>query len=157
MAGTHSSSNGFLLAIIAAISLGFVTACESTARGLEQDAAEVDVNTRDHRARAQEAARGLASDAAQAARTVGAIAADASDEVAARASALKEHVDVKAALMADSSVDASRINVDVSSWTGTVTLNGRVRTANERAKAEAIARGKSKGYKVVNNITVQQP
>ena len=146
MARTQNSINTFLLTTVAAISIGLVTACENTARGLEQDAAEVDVNTREPRAQAK-----------QAARTVGAMAADAGEEVAARASALKDHVDVKAALMADSSVDASRIDVDVSSWTGTVTLNGSVRTANERHKADAIARSKSKGYKVVNNITVRQP
>ncbi len=157
MARTQNSINTFLLTTVAAISIGLVTACENTARGLEQDAAEVDVNTREPRAQAKQAARGLAGDAAQAARTVGAMAADAGEEVAARASALKDHVDVKAALMADSSVDASRIDVDVSSWTGTVTLNGSVRTANERHKADAIARSKSKGYKVVNNITVRQP
>ncbi len=155
MTRTHNSINTFLLTVIAAISIGFVTACENTARGLQQDAAEAEVTTRDERARAQTAARGLASDAAQAARTVGALAADAGEEVAARATALKDHVDVKAALMADSSVDASGIDVDVSSWTRTVTLKGTVRTPGEREKAEAIARGKSDGYKVVNNIAVQ--
>ena len=154
MARTHCSINAFLLGIIAALSIGLVTACENTARGLKQDTAELEASTRDERAQAQAAARGLAKDAAAAAKTVGAIAADAGEEVAERASAVKENVDVKAALMADASVDASRIDVDVNAASRTVTLNGYVATASERTKAEAIAREKATGYKVVNNIAL---
>jgi hypothetical protein len=129
VARTHFGINAFILAVMAAMAIGLVTACEN-------------------------AARGLANDAGQAARTVGAIAADASEQVAARASALKENVDVKGALMADASVDASRINVDVSAWTRTIRLNGSVSSVNERGKAEAIARARAEGYTVVNNIAV---
>ena len=154
MARTHCSINAFLLGVIAALSIGLVSACENTARGLKQDTAEMEAATRDERAQARDAARGLANDAASAAQTVGAIAADAGEAVAEGASAVKENVDVKAALMADSSVDASRIDVDVSAWSRTVTLNGYVATAGERAKAEAIARAKASGYKVVNNIAL---
>jgi len=57
--------------------------------------------------------------------------------------------------MADSSVDATRIDVDVSAWTRTITLNGLVSTAGEREQAEAIPRARAEGYKVVNNIAVQ--
>ena len=155
MARTHYSINIFLLAIIAALSIGLVTACENTARGLKQDTAEAEAETRDERAEARESAREVANDAAQAARTVGSMAAEAGEEVAERATATKELVDVKAALMADPAVDASRIDVDVSAWTRTVTLNGYVPTAGERKKAEDIARAKAEGYKVVNNIAVQ--
>jgi osmotically-inducible protein OsmY len=154
VARTHCSINAFLLGIIAALSIGLVTACENTARGLKQDTAELEEATRDERAQAQDAARGLAQDAAAAAQTVGAIAADAGEEVAERASAVKQNVDVKAALMADASVDASRIDVDVNASTRTITLNGYVATASERTKAEAITRAKAEGYKVVNNIAL---
>ncbi len=155
MARTHCSINAFILALIAALSIGLVTSCENTARGLKQDAVEAEVATRDERAEAKAAARGLAHDASQAAQTVGALAADASEEVAERASAVKANVDIKAALMADASVDATRIDVDVSAWTRTITLNGYVPTAGERTRAEAITRARAKGYKVVNNIAVQ--
>jgi len=154
VARTHCSINAFILGLIAALSIGLVTACENTARGLKQDTAEAEAATRDERAQARDAAQGVANDAAEVARTVGAIAADAGEEVAERASAMKENVDVKAALMADASVDATRIDVDVSSWSRTVTLNGYVATAGERAKAEAITRAKAAGYKVVNNIAL---
>lgn len=152
MVRTHCSTNAFLLGIITALSIGLFTACENTARGLKQDTAEMEAATRDERARAQDAARGVASDAANAAQAVGLIAVDAGEAIAERASAIKDHIDVKAALMADASVDASRIDVDVSAWSRTITLNGSVATAGERGKAEAIARARAEGYKVVNNI-----
>ena len=155
VARTHCSINAFILAIIASLSIGLVTACENTARGLKQDAAEAEAETRDERAHARATAKEVANDAAQAARAVGTIAADAGEELAEKAGAVTEHVDVKAALMADPAVDASRIDVDVSAWTKTVTLNGYVPTTGERQKAEAVARAKARGYKVVNNITVQ--
>ena len=154
MARTHCSINAFLLAIVASFSIGLVTACENTARGLKQDAAEAEVKTRDERAQAAAAAKEVANDAAQAARAVGEMAKDAGEELAEKAGAITETADIKSALMADSSVDASRIDVDVSSWTKTVTLNGYVATSPERDKAEAIAKAKASGYKVVNNLAI---
>jgi osmotically-inducible protein OsmY len=155
VARTHCSINAFILTLIAIVSIGLVTACENTARGLKQDAAEAEVATRDERAQASAAAKQVARDAVQTARAVGTMAADAGEELAEKAGAVKENADVKAALMADPSVDASRIDVDVSAWTKTVTLNGYVTTAAERNRAEALAQAKASGYKVVNNIAVQ--
>jgi osmotically-inducible protein OsmY len=155
VARTHCSINAFILAIIACLSIGLVTACENTARGLKQDAAEAEVETRDERAQARAAAREVANDAAQAARAVGTMAADAGEELAEHAGAVSQNVDVKAALMADPAVDASRIDVDVSTWTKTITLNGYVASTGERDKAESITRAKASGYKVVNNLAVQ--
>jgi osmotically-inducible protein OsmY len=155
VARTHCSINAFTLAIIAELSIGLVTACENTARGLKQDATGAEAATRDERAHIRDTAKDVANDAAQAARTVGALAADAGEQVAERAAGLKEQVDVKAALMADASVDATRIDVDVSARTRTITLNGYVTTARERANAEALTRARAEGYKVVNNIKVQ--
>ena len=155
MAPTHCSINAFLLALVAALSIGLVTACENTARGLKQDAAKAEEGTRDERAQAKEAAKDVANDAAKAARSVGTMAADAGEEVAERAGAIKEKIDVKTALMADPSVDATRISVNVDYKTRTVTLNGYVPTAGERERAEAVAKAKAQGYNVVNNIGVR--
>jgi osmotically-inducible protein OsmY len=155
VARAHCSINAFILAIIAIISIGLVTACENTARGVQQDTADVEAETRDERAQARQAAGDLADSAADAARAAGTIAADAGEELAERAGAVAETVDVKAALMADPSVDASRIDVDVSAWDKTVTLEGYVPTEGERTKAETIAREKASGYEVVNKIEVQ--
>lgn len=156
MARTHCSINAFLLGVIAFISIGLVAACENTARGLQQDAAKVEAETRDERANAREAARDVADDAAQAARAVGTMAADAGEEIAERTNAATQTVDIKTALMADPSVDATRIDVDTDHRTRTVTLNGHVPTPAERERAESIARDKAKDYKVVNNITSRQ-
>jgi osmotically-inducible protein OsmY len=155
VARTHCSINAFILGIIAIFSITLVTACENTARGLKQDAAEAEVETRDERAQAKAAAKEVARDAAEAARAVGSMAADAGEELAEKAGAISETVDVKAALMADPSVDASRLDVDVSSWTKTVTLEGYVPTSVERDRAESIAKAKAPGYTVVNKVVVQ--
>ena len=155
MARTHCSINAFILATIAIFAITLTAACENTARGLKQDAAAVEADTRDERAQAASATREVARDAVQAGRAVGTMAADAGEQLAERASAAGQTIDVKAALMADPGVDASRINVDTNSWTKTVTLNGYVSTAGERTKAEAIAKGKADDYVVVNNIAVK--
>jgi osmotically-inducible protein OsmY len=156
VARTHGSINAFLLAAIAALAIGLTTACENTARGIQQDTAEAEAATRDERAHAAAAAREIARDAAHAGRAVGAMAADAGQELADKAGAAVENVQIKSALMADASVDASRIDVDVSSWTKTVTLEGYVPTASERQRAEAIAVSRARGFTVVNKIAVQR-
>lgn len=62
---------------------------------------------------------------------------------------------VKAALMADKDVDASKIDVDTEASTKTVMLKGTVPTAAQRTTAERIAKSKvSKGYSVRNMLTV---
>ena len=154
MARTHCSIHAFLLSIIAAASIGLVTACDNTAQGVKQDARNAEVATRDERAQAQATAKEVGRDAAQAARAVGSMAADAGEELAEKAGGVKTNVDIKTALMADPSVDASRIDVDVNSWSKTVTLNGYVPTQGERDKAEGIAKEKARGYKVMNNISI---
>lgn len=155
VARTHSSITAFIMALIAFVAIAITTACENTARGLKQDAAEAEADTRDERAQAAAAAREVANDAVQAGRAVGAMAADAGEELAERAGAAGENIDVKTALMADPSVDASRIDVDVNSWSKTVTLQGTVPTDGERQKAEAIAKTHAEGYTIQNQITVQ--
>jgi len=154
VARTHSSINAFLLVVVAAVTIGVVSACENTARGLKQDAAKAEVDSRDERAAAAVKAKELASEAAGAARKLGAAVVAAGDEITEKAGVAKDAIDVKAALMADASVDARRIDVDVSSVTRTVTLNGAVSTPAERTQAEAIARTHAEGYKVINNISV---
>ena len=88
-------------------------------------------------------------------------AADKAGEAAAEAgsalSAAKQTFDVKAALTADSTIDASHIDVDTHDETRTVTLRGYVPTAEQKAAAERIARDKAEGYNVVNSLTVAPP
>jgi len=147
--------NGFILGCITAVAIAGSAACDRTARGVKQDAAQAEKATRDERAKAGETARELGRDAQRAADKVANAAAEAGEEIAERASAAKKTVDVKAALMADPAVDATRLDVSTDYRTRTITLNGYVATAPERDAAEAIAKRHAEGYKVVNNLTVQ--
>ncbi len=86
-------------------------------------------------------------------------AAEATSEAAASAGAsmeaAAETADVKMALMADSTIDASEVNVDTSKDTKTVTLNGSVKSEAQKSRAEVVAKEKAPGYTVVNNLIVR--
>lgn len=62
---------------------------------------------------------------------------------------------VKSAIMADSRVDASDINVDTDEDKKIVTLKGTVKTEAERVIAGEIAVAKATGYTVKNDLTVK--
>jgi osmotically-inducible protein OsmY len=133
--------NGYLaIALMSGLSLA---ACSNTAAGVEEDAE-----------RAGDKAAATADDASaagrEAARDTGAAASDAG----AAASAAMETIDVKAALMADRTVDASHINVDTFHETKTVVLKGSVKTATHRDEAARIAAAEAPGYRVDNQLTV---
>jgi hypothetical protein len=72
-----------------------------------------------------------------------------------RAGAATETFDVKAALIADKTVDASDINVDTFAETKTVVLRGTVPTEAQKDTAERIAIREAEGYKVNNQLTVR--
>lgn len=155
MARTYCSIHAFILGCVAALAVTGASACDKTAQGVKQDAAQAEAETRDERAQAKEAVKDIGNDAVKAAGRVADSAAQAGEEIAERASAVKETVDVKTALMADPSVDATRIDVDTDYRTRTVTLGGYVPTNTERDMAEVIAKGHAEGYKIVNNIQVR--
>lgn len=155
MARTYCSINAFILALTAVLAIGGAAACDRTAEGLKRDAQQAEAATRDERAQAAETAREATEDVAHAAGRVANSAVEAGEELAERASAAGETIDVKTALMADPSVDSTRIDVDTDYRTRTVTLNGYVPTNTERDMAEVIAKGHAVGYKIVNNLAVQ--
>lgn len=134
-----------LLAVTAAGFFAFVgVACENTARGVKQDAAEA----RDEAKEAGDAAKAEAKDeASDAKRTAG--------EARAAIDAATETLDVKAALMADNTVDASDINVDTYHETKTVVLKGSVPTAAQKIEAGTIAAREAEGFKVDNQLVVK--
>ncbi len=68
--------------------------------------------------------------------------------------ATKQHLDVKAALLADKTVDASHIDIDVDKDAKILYLRGTVPTAAQKATAERIARDKADGFVVRNELTV---
>ena len=144
-----------LRVLTAAAVLGVGAACDNTARGARQDAQQAEAATRDERAEAADKAREVGSDVAHVARRAADAAAEAGEELAERASAATEEIDVKSSLMADPSVDATRIDVETDYRTRTVTLKGFVPSETERNMAEVIAKARAEGYTVVNSLTVR--
>lgn len=99
---------------------------------------------------AAEAGRDVAGAAKDAAGAVGTAVANGGRA----ADAAVQTMDVKVALTADKRVDASNINVDSDHVTRTVTLKGRVPTADQKKWAEEITVAKANGYRVRNELTV---
>jgi hyperosmotically inducible periplasmic protein len=151
----HCSINAFILSVVAAFAIAGTAACQNTTRGLQQDAKQAEEQTRDERAQVKDKAQELGQDAAKVANRAGHAAGQVGEQLAERAGAAWQTADVKGALMADASVDATRIDVDTDATTNTVTLKGYVPTENERVRAESIAKSKAEGYTVVNNLQVR--
>ena len=154
-----------LLGTLAMLALALAPACRHTAEGAKEDA-------RDNAAKAseegqkvaqetKEAAGKMSDEASAAGAKIGEAAKDTghaikegAKEVASEVDAKAQKVDVKTALLADRSLDASRIEVETDASTKTVTLKGSVPTQVQKAHAERIAREKAEGYKVVNRLAV---
>jgi osmotically-inducible protein OsmY len=147
-----SFKNGYLaIALMSGLSLA---ACSNTAAGVEKDAEK-------NADKAAAAAAETKADAKDAAKDVSAAtkdAAEATKDAAKDASgAIKgaiETIDVKSALMADRTVDASHINVDTFHETKTIVLKGSVKTAAQRAEAARIAAAEAPSYRIDNQLTI---
>lgn len=136
-----SLKNGYLaIALMSGISLA---ACSNTAAGIEKDSE-----------RAGEKATAAASDASAATKEATAETKTAASEAGAAVAAAMETMDVKSALMADRTVDASHINVDTFAETKTVVLKGSVKTATQRDEAARIAATEAPGYRIDNQLTI---
>ena len=91
---------------------------------------------------------------AEAAKDAGNAVGNAVSNAGRAADAAVQTMDVKVALTADSRVDASNINVDTDHVTKTVTLKGKVPTADQKKWAGEIAVSKANSYRVRNELTV---
>jgi osmotically-inducible protein OsmY len=149
----------------ALLATSLFAACQNTAKGIEQDteknAAATKEAGREAGYKAEEVGRDMkagAERATEATKDASANATestkDAANSIGNKTDAAQQTMDVKTALMADKTVDASGINVDTSADTKTVTLKGHVKTATEKQRAEEIARAKAPGYRVVNDLVV---
>jgi osmotically-inducible protein OsmY len=140
-----SFKNGFLaVALMSGISL---VACSNTAAGAKKDAEE-------NAAKAADAVDKAEDKAAPAAREAAAETREAAREAGGAVAAAIETIDVKSALMADRTVDASHINVDTFHETKTVVLKGSVKTATQRDEAARIAAAEAPGYRVDNQLAI---
>jgi len=147
-----SFKNGFLaVALMSGLSL---VACSNTAAGVKQDAEE----NKDKAAAATEEAKDKADATAEKAAAEGKEAAaetkEAARDAAGAVKAAIETIDVKSALMADRTVDASHINVDTFHETKTVVLKGSVKTATQRDEAARIAAAEAPGYRIDNQLKI---
>jgi osmotically-inducible protein OsmY len=115
------------LAVLALVTYG----CENTGRAREQAGA-----AKDAAGRAAEKTEGAAREAGK------------------TLDAAKQTLDIKAALMADKTIDASHIDVDTNGEARTVTLKGSVPTAAQKEAAGRIAHEKAQGYTVRNELVV---
>ena len=136
-----SVKNGYLaIALLSGLSLA---ACSNTTAGAKKDA---EINS-DKAAAASEKAAAEGREAA-------AETKEATRDATGAIKAAVETIDVKSALMADRTVDASNINVDTFHETKTVVMKGSVKTATQRDEAARIAAAEAPGYRIDNQLTI---
>ena len=147
-----SLKNGYLaVALLSGLSLA---ACSNTAAGVKKDA-EINADKAATAAdKAEDKADAAADKAEPAAREAAAETKEAARDASGAIKAAVETIDVKSALMADRTVDASHINVDTMHETKTVVLKGSVKTATQRDEAARIAAAEAPGYRIDNQLTV---
>jgi predicted small secreted protein len=145
-----------LLAVTAAFAFALATsACDDTARGARRDTSEAAQAARDKADAAKAEAKVEGAEARAEGREAAADARRTAGNAGAAIDAAKETIDVKTALMADDTVDASDINVDTFHETKTVLLKGTVPTAAQKTAAGKIAAREAEGYTIDNKLTVK--
>jgi osmotically-inducible protein OsmY len=122
-------------------------ACTNTAAGAREDAKAAADKATAATAEASKATKDAAANATQATKDA---AANATGIIAAAA----QTIDVKSALIADRTVDASSINVDTFHETKTVVLKGSVPTAAQKEEAGRIAAAEAPGYRIDNQLLI---
>lgn len=147
-----SLKNAYLgIALLSGLSLA---ACSNTAAGAKKDA---EINA-DKAAvatdKAEDKAQAAGEKAAAEGRDAAAATKDATRDATGAVKAAIETIDVKTALMADRTVDASHINVDTFHETKTVVLKGSVKTATQRDEAARIAAAEAPGYRIDNQLQI---
>ena len=147
-----SLKNGVLaIALMSGLSLA---ACSNTAAGVEQDARENADKAAAAADKAEDKADRAGADAAAAGREAASDTKAAARDASGAVAAAVETIDVKSALMADRTVDASHIDVDTFHETKTVVLKGSVKTATQRDEAARIAAAEAPGYRIDNQLKV---
>ena len=147
-----SLKNGYLaVALLSGLSLA---ACSNTAAGAKKDA-EINSDKAAVAAdKAEDKAQAAGEKAAAEGREAAADTKEAAKDAGGAVKAAIETIDVKTALMADRTVDASHINVDTFHETKTVVLKGSVKTATQRDEAARIAAAEAPGYRIDNQLKV---
>ena len=147
-----SLKNAYLaIALLSGLSLA---ACSNTAAGAKKDA-EINADKAATAAdKAEDKAQAAGEKAAAEGKEAAAETKEAGREAGGAIKAAIETIDVKSALMADRTVDASHINVDTFHETKTVVLKGSVKTATQRDEAARIAAAEAPSYRIDNQLTI---
>jgi osmotically-inducible protein OsmY len=147
--------NGFL-ALTAAFSFAIAgAACDNTARGVQQDTAQATDAAKDSAKDGTGAAANEAAEARAEGREAAGDASRTAGNAGAALDAATETIDIKAALIADDSLEGLSINVDTFHETKTVVLKGTVNSAEQKSRAATIAAREAEGYKIDNQLTVR--
>ena len=147
-----SVKNGYLaIALLSGLSL---VACSNTTAGAKKDAEVNSEKAATAADKAEDKAQTAGEKAAAEGREAAAETKDAARDATGALKAAVETIDVKSALMADRTVDASHINVDTFHETKTVVLKGSVKTATQRDEAARIAAAEAPGYRISNQLTI---
>jgi ankyrin len=133
---------------------GAEKAGEKIKKGAEKTGEVIKDAAQDVKEKAKPAAKKVKREAKPVAKDVGQKVKEGAHKTGEALDAAKQHLDVKAALLADKTVDASHIDVDVDKDTKVLYLRGTVPTAAQKAAAERIARDKADGFVVRNELTV---
>jgi len=147
-----SLKNAYLaIALLSGLSLA---ACSNTAAGAKKDA-EINADKAATAAdKAEDKAQAAGEKAAAEGKEAAAETKEATRDATGAVKAAIETIDVKSALMADRTVDASHINVDTFHETKTVVLKGSVKTATQRDEAARIAAAEAPGYRIDNQLQI---
>ena len=152
------------IALAALGALVILPGCEK--RGDDKDKVKVEVQ--DSRSAAEKAREGARSAGAEikegaqnagaeikeGAQNAGAEIKEGAQNAGAAINQTKQEVDIRAALALDTTVDRGGINVVGDEGTRTIRLQGTVPTADQKTRAEAIAKEKAEGWTIVNELTV---
>lgn len=122
-------------------------AAEGAAATAKDAAAKYGAEAKDAALKGASAAAALGSEAAV-------TAGRATEQAAVKAAGALRTGAIRAALLRDSSLDVSNVDVTTDEPGKRVTLDGRVRTAGQRAAVERIAKGKAAGYTVENRLKI---
>jgi hyperosmotically inducible protein len=133
---------------------GAEKAGEKIKEGAEKTGEAVKDAAHDVKEKVKPAAKDVKREAKPVAKEVGEKVKEGAEKTGEALDATKQHLDVKAALLADKTVDASHIDIDTDKKAKILYLRGTVPTAAQKAKAERIARDKADGFIVRNELTV---
>jgi hyperosmotically inducible periplasmic protein len=122
---------------------------------VKTDAARADARTAGEKMR--DGAHDAGAEIKEGAQDAGAAIKEGAQDAGQAINQTKQEVDIRAALALDTSVDKAGINVVGDEGTKTIRLQGTVPTADQKMRAEAIAKDKAEGWTIVNELTVVAP